>query len=394
MDPTSLIGPTSPLGYPAPFWFIELFKVLGFALHSVPMNLWYAGIVVAMLLGWLGGANGKDLARRIMNPMPIVVALGVNLGIVPLLFIQLGYYQVFYPATILMAWPWFAIFVLLTIAYYGVYVYVLAMRHNPDHMRRWQRLAGWVAAFIFMGIGFIFANGLSLMTNVDGWQRLWNATSIGGAPLGVALNIFDGSLWPRWLMMFGLALTTLGAFIVVETICLAPKQSATSTRFALRMALIIYTAGLGWFAATGTWYVFFAWAPQVRHSMFSGLALIITLLTAIAPGLPWLLIVVLQRGRPQPHLAVLTGAAQFGVLLVNAISRQMVQNRELQPVLHVGQEPLKAQWSPLILFLFLFVGGLVVIGWMVKQVIEAGRAPAPAEVTPAPPQSQAMPGAR
>ena len=35
--------------------------------------------------------------------MPVIVAVGINLGIVPLLFIQVAYYKFFYPATILMA---------------------------------------------------------------------------------------------------------------------------------------------------------------------------------------------------------------------------------------------------------------------------------------------------
>jgi hypothetical protein len=40
MDPHSLVPPVSPVGYPTPFLFIELFKVLGFSLHVAPMNLW------------------------------------------------------------------------------------------------------------------------------------------------------------------------------------------------------------------------------------------------------------------------------------------------------------------------------------------------------------------
>ena len=45
--------------------------------------------------------------------MPVIVAVGVNLGVVPLLFVQLAYHRVFYPATILMAWFWLGIIVLL-----------------------------------------------------------------------------------------------------------------------------------------------------------------------------------------------------------------------------------------------------------------------------------------
>ena len=62
-----------------------------------------------------------------MAQMPVIVALGVNFGIVPLLFVQVAYYKVFYPATILMAWFWLAIIGLLIPAYYGVYVYAFGL---------------------------------------------------------------------------------------------------------------------------------------------------------------------------------------------------------------------------------------------------------------------------
>ena len=51
MDPNGLIAPVNELGYPAPFWFLIFFRVLGFTLHLLPMNLWYAGTITAMLLG-------------------------------------------------------------------------------------------------------------------------------------------------------------------------------------------------------------------------------------------------------------------------------------------------------------------------------------------------------
>ena len=85
--------------------------------------------------------------------MPVIVALGVNFGIVPLLFVQLAYYKVFYPATILMAWFWLAIIGLLIPAYYGVYVYACGVRSAARRCRvaACGRLG---AAVLFVAIGF------------------------------------------------------------------------------------------------------------------------------------------------------------------------------------------------------------------------------------------------
>lgn len=46
MDPL-LIDP-STAALPAPVWFVQFFKCLGFTLHMVPMNLWYAGLLVGL----------------------------------------------------------------------------------------------------------------------------------------------------------------------------------------------------------------------------------------------------------------------------------------------------------------------------------------------------------
>lgn len=370
MNPTDLIGPSSPLGYPAPYWFLVSFKVLGFTLHLVPMNLWYAGILLAMLLSWRGGEHARHLSCRLMKQMPIIIALGVNFGIVPLLFLQVAYAKVFYPATILMAWPWFSVIVLLTLAYYGVYIYVIGLRDEGTMPARWRQAVGWVVALVFIGIGFLFSNAFSLMTNVEAWPGLWQRTSVAGAPLGIALNTSDPTLWPRWLMMFGLALTTTAAYIVVDTAFFACRESDDYKRRAVQVALRVSTVGLVWFAATGSWYVFGTWRPDVREMMLSGPLLILTGATAIGPALPWLLIR-RQRQGVKRGLAAATALAQFLVLALNAISRQIVQNAELSRFLDVRAEPVALQWSPLVLFLVLFVVGLGIVAWMLGRLAAA-----------------------
>ena len=131
---TTLIDAAATEAVPAPFWFIQLFKVVGFTLHMVPMGLWFAGIPTAMLLSSFGKAGGKQLSDRLMRQMPIIVALGINFGIVPLLFIQLAYPQFFYSATILMGWYWMGVVGLLIPAYYGVYIYADGLKDDGANM--------------------------------------------------------------------------------------------------------------------------------------------------------------------------------------------------------------------------------------------------------------------
>ncbi|MDW8329257.1 MAG: hypothetical protein RML48_04675, partial [Candidatus Bipolaricaulota bacterium] len=309
MNPTELIGPPSPLGYPAPYWFLVTFKVLGFTLHIAPMHLWFAGILLAMIAARWGSPEAQRWSARLMRQMPAIIALGINFGIVPLLFTQVAYYRVFYPATILMAWPWFLIIVLLTFAYYGVYLYVTGLKDGAE-LTPLKRSAGWVSAILFIVIGFLFSNGFSLMTNLHAWPQIWQNTSVAGAPLGTALNTSDLTLWPRWLMMFGLALTTVAAYTVFDAGVFAARESAPYKSWAADFALKLYTVGLLWFAVMGSWYVFGTWPTDVREQMFTGLSLPLTVLTAVGPGLPWLLILA-QRQQITRALALLTALAQF-----------------------------------------------------------------------------------
>ncbi|MFB6286372.1 MAG: hypothetical protein ABEK03_07330, partial [Candidatus Bipolaricaulia bacterium] len=278
MDPQSLIGPESPLGYPAPYWLMITLKVLGFTLHATTMGLWYAGIPVALLARWRGG-QAQLLSRRLMTPMPLIIALGVNFGIVPLLFLQVMYYQAFYPATILMAWPWFLVIALLTLAYYGVYIYVVGLRR--DALTKPRAAAGWLAMLAFLVIGFLFANAMSLMANVEAWPELWRSTSEAGAAMGTALNTGDATLWPRWLMTFGLALTTVGAYIAFDAAFLARRESTEYRAWAGRSAGVVYTVGLAGFGVTGLWYTLGTWPEAVKDAMFSGPLLVLTLVTAV-----------------------------------------------------------------------------------------------------------------
>ena len=134
--------------------------------------------------------HGQRFGGRLLQQMPLIVAVGVNLGIVPLLFVQLAYFQVFYPATILMAWFWLAIIGLLIPAYYGVYAYAWASATGESgSMARWRVAAGWCAAILFLAIGFIFANGMSLMEHVGRWPELWQAHSVAGAATGHRLEL-------------------------------------------------------------------------------------------------------------------------------------------------------------------------------------------------------------
>ncbi len=370
MDPKTLIDTSTAGGLPAPIWFIELFKWLGFTLHEVPMNLWYAGITVSMLLYAFGNEHGRRFGSRLMAQMPVIIALGINFGIVPLLFIQVGFGQVFYPATILMAWFWFSVIIFLVPAYYGVYLYAYGLAGQGEGMPRWKRSAGWLAALLFIAIGFIFANAMSLMENLKSWPDLWEQHSFHGAAVGTALNIADSRLWPRWLLMFGLALTTTAAWIAFDSAWFAGRESPAYRAWAKDFAWRLYTIGAAWFTLAGAWYSIGAWTPETKQAMFQSPWVVLTVATVTAPGLVWVLLRVARKREDGISVgcASFIGLAQFGVLGMNAASRQVVQHLEFSPYFDIWKQPTAIQWAPLLIFLVVFVLGLGLVAWMIYQV--------------------------
>jgi hypothetical protein len=371
MDPRQLIGPTSPLGFPAPFWFIELFKVLGFTLHQTMMHLWYGGVPLAAILTLLRDPHAARLRARLLMAMPIIVAVGINLGVVPLLFTQVAYYRVFYPAGILMAWAWLSVILLVTLAYYGIYLGALSVRHK--WRPRLGRTAGWVAAGLFIAIGFLFANNFSLMTNVQTWPDLLTRTSVAGAPAGTALNTADPTLIPRWLMLFGLALITTATFIAIDAAFLAGRERQEYRAWARRASAVVGTIGMAVFGLFGIWYIFRALRPGLlAEALGKPVPAAVVLLAAALPAVTWVLLLV-RPALPGRLMAALAGSVQFLALAANAAARQWVQNTELSRYLNVATEPVRMEWSPLILFLLLFAAGLGVVIWLLRKIVEVNR---------------------
>jgi hypothetical protein len=371
MDPQAFTTSDAP----APIWFVEFFKVLGFTLHSIPMNLWYAGLLIAVALLAFGGEHGRRFGGRLVRQMPIIIAFGINLGVVPLLFTQVAYYKFFYPATILMAWFWLAIIALLIVAYYGVYVYAWGLR-NGDRVSPRRQAAGWAAALFFIAIGFTFANAFNLLEHVERWLGLWNDHQVGGAATGMALNVGDPSLWPRWLMMFGLAQTTTAVWVLFDMAVFYKGATEDYKTWAWSFAKRLYTHGMIWAALAGTWYVFGTWSPDLRSFMFSWPTIVLTLATAVATGLPWLMIVMEKKWPAKLPLVIGIFLAQVGVMAINGVSRQVVQNVDID--LYVNAQGAKSvldqqtatQIGPLAMFLIVFVIGVAVLGWMIRQVVK------------------------
>jgi len=149
--------------------------------------------------------------------------------------------------------------------------------------------------------------------------------------------------------------------------------------WAARFAPRLHALGAVWFAAAGAWYIFGAMPEAGRAALTAGPWLPVTALTAAGPAAVWTLLALGARraaraGTPPGRVAGIAAlVAQFAVLALNAVSRQVVQNAELAPHVDVAARPVTTHTGPLVLFLVLFVAGLGVVVWLVRQAMGAAR---------------------
>jgi hypothetical protein len=175
--------------------------------------------------------------------------------------------------------------------------------------------------------------------------------------------------------MFGLALGTTAVWVLVDTVFIHRNATEDYKRWAWNFAKILYTVGMIWAAAAGTWYVFGTWSEELRKTMFTFPTVLLTVLTGLATGLPWIMIVTERLCPAKRPLVAGIALAQVGVLGINAVSRQVVQNINLSAVFDVFSQKIEVQWGPMAMFLIAFVIALGVLAWMLTKVVKSAANP-------------------
>ncbi len=366
----------------APLWFIIFFRILGFVLHALLMNLWLVGIPLALWLNRSRNPNARRWSGQLLRQMPIFIAFGINFGIVPLLFIQYLYSRTFYPATILMAWHWLSIIALLLPAYYGVYFYALSLKKNPESVSVRARLAGWTAALLFTIVGFFFVNGLTLTAEPELWKELWLTHGTAGAALGTGSAIRNAEIWPRFGMMFGLAFGTLAVWTLINrAFSLSHSESEDESekaffRWSARAARLLAGLGMMLFIPCALIFVSLlekgpsldAPLPALANVWLAGpiLTFLASLFFASCGG---------------KLTAILTLLVQVLSISIFACVRLWIQALQLESHLPLNQFKVQTDWGPMLLFLGTALFGVLILLWMLRIVLRNLRA-IPAKIEP------------
>ena len=108
MNPSQLIP--SPDTIPAQSWLFFVLGLFTFTLHILVVNVALGGSMITLFSRLKSWSNLEtSLHGAIASKIPILFALGINLGVAPLLFLQVIYGHLFYSSSVLMAVYWILI---------------------------------------------------------------------------------------------------------------------------------------------------------------------------------------------------------------------------------------------------------------------------------------------
>lgn len=348
MNPVNLIPVADTLTVPNG-WF-QFFLMLTFPLHLFAMNAMLGTGLVAFVAHLHPGRAYRELSHELAKALPFLVAFTVNLGVAPLLFVNVLYGHLLYSSTVLMGVYWLAVIPLLIIAYYLAYIYDFSFK-KLGNLAMFVLL---VVMLLLLLVGFIFSNNMTMMISPVSWSR-WFAT-----PGGTLLNLSDSTLLSRYLHMMTGSLAVGGLFtaLYASTVLKADAEVSEAGR-KLGMQLFSWLTLLQ--VGVGTWFLLSL--PKSTMSRFMGGG---TIATALLVAGMLLAVAVLVTGFKR--LVLPSVCLTLVLVYVMSFMRDVIRGNFLAPYFNPKNVPVQVQWSPLVLFVVSLVCGLLLVAWMVSRL--------------------------
>lgn len=327
-------------------WF-EVLLIFTFFIHMILMNFILGG---SLLTVW-DLLRGK-LEKKASGSIPTLIALTVNFGVPPLLFVQVLYGHLFYSSSVMVAVPWILVIPILIIAYYGAYLFVKKYEKAPG----WSKAGLVVTSVFLLYVAFMFVNNSTLAIRPDRWEFF------AQRPGGWNLNLGEPTLWPRYLhfVLAALAIGALGRAIFYKFSPMDEGEKENQIRRNLKI--------FGWLTivqlAIGTW--FWLTMPETVWKTFMGGSLYATVMMVIG----WLsaLLILHSAFTGRMNLAMILGALQ---VLVMVIIRDLARAAYLKEIFSPAGLENVAEVSPLIAFLLVFVIGLGALYYMIRLIFKS-----------------------
>lgn len=323
-------------------WF-QVLLLVTFILHLILMNLMLGGSLIAL---WENIFRRKKSAFA--DTLPVLIALTINMGVPPLLFVQVLYGHLFYSSSVMLAVPWILVIPVLILAYYGSYVYVKKGEKAPG----WSRAGLIISSLFILYVGFMYVNNSTLTLNPTAMQGHLLK------PEGTSLNLSDPSLWPRYLHFIIAAIAVASLGIAIYT-----KYFSTGEADVKESVIRTNLKRFAWFTLAQFVFGTLFWLTTPKHvwMTFMGQNMAATIMMILS----WLIIVSMVfsafRGRLWP--AVLHALM---VIIIMAIMREFMRLAYLDLVFSPSTLEVSGRYSPLIVFLVVFIAGIYMLYYMIR----------------------------
>jgi len=326
-------------------WF-EVLLVFTFFLHMILVSFVLGG---SLLTVW-DLLRGK-LEKKASGSIPTLIALAVNLGVPPLLFVQVLYGHLFYSSSVMVAVPWIIVIPVLILAYYGAYIFVKKYDKAPG----WAKGSLIFTSLVLLYIAFVFVNNNTLALQPERWKIYFED------PSGWNLNLGEPTLWPRYLhfLLGALAIGALGRAVLYHYSKIDGEDKLRQVKRNLKIFGWITLVQLG----VGTW--FWLSMPKEVWKTFMGGSMFATVMMLI--GWVGALLVLHSSFTGRLKFSMFLGILQ---VLVMVIIRDLARSAYLDGIFSPSQLENVKQVSPLIAFLLVFAVGLVLIYYMITLILK------------------------
>lgn len=364
-----IIPDFQPIPFPSPLWLLITLLIAGFFLHVIPMNVALGSGLISGLLMLKNGDDpnhyGTRIARSLIMSLPVFISFAITQGIVPLLFLQLVYGPLYYTSSVIIAWPWLLLLVVLLTGYYLTYV----AKSNIDKI---GKNTGWLLILVtvlFAGVGFMFTNNMTLMLTPDRWDALMETSRYGWV-----LNLTDPQVLPRFLHFFLAAFAVTGLAIGCFGLYWKSREEGygkwlIQTGSAIYLAITLIQLGVGgWFLMALPREVMLNYMGHdtLGTIMFGG-SMVFSILSILFLLPAW------KNGSGGAFKGGLVSAGLTIILMV--VMRHLLRVYFTADFFDPATVPVQTQWDLLIAFLITAVITVFYVIWLAKTAWTAFNQP-------------------
>ncbi|MBE0655448.1 MAG: hypothetical protein IH594_16725 [Bacteroidales bacterium] len=344
----------SPDKIPVHWLWFHILLLVTFLVHVILMNL----IVGGSLLTLWDYLSRKKI-RKDSGSIPTLIALTINFGVPPLLFVQVLYGHLFYTSSILMAVPWILVIPVLILAYYGAYIFA----YQYEKKKKLALISLMVSTLFLLTIAFVYVNNITLSMSPERFVKYFENSK------GWNLHLEEASIIPRYLhyIVASIAIAGLGRAAYYHFSGSKEKNDRAEGRtnglkiFAYATMIQILVGVLFWFTL-----------PRDIARLLIGGNWIFSLLFGTGIILAFLIIMMAVRERFMATLILIIPLLSIMILIRDFVRRSYLSDAFTPVQLENTSQP-----GSLVLFLIVFAIGLASLWYMIRLMIHKPKTTAP-----------------